>query len=71
MKRIEKGHVNVLKFVAHIGGSYCPSSDACAEPFIMDTLNYLVKAKCLTVEPTDDGPRFHINARGRDMVSNG
>lgn len=64
MRRLESNEENALRFVKRVGGSYCPDRDAAAEPFILDTLNSLVRKKRMTVEATDDGPRFHLTMLG-------
>lgn len=65
MRRLDKVDYNTLAFINRCGGSYCPNDDACAEPFIMDTLNALVKVKRLRIEETDAGPRFHLTELGK------
>jgi len=64
MRKLDQGETNALRFVARVGGSYCPNRDACAEPLIIDTLNSLVRKKRLSVEATDDGPRYSLTALG-------
>ncbi len=65
MRKLETNELNALRFVARVGGSYCPRNDACAEPFITDTLNSLVRKKRLTVEANDGAPpRYTLTAQG-------
>jgi hypothetical protein len=64
MRRLDTSEENALRFVKRVGGSYCPNRDAAAEPFIIDTLNSLVRKKRMSVEATDDGPRFTITTQG-------
>lgn len=70
MRKLDQVDHNTLAFIVRCGGSYCPSNDACAEPFIMDTLDNLVRKKRLTVEANDGAPpRYHLTAQGRADAS--
>jgi hypothetical protein len=64
MRKLTQSEQNALRFVTRVGGSYCPNRDACAEPFITDTLDSLVRKKRLSVEGTDDGPRYTLTVQG-------
>lgn len=70
MRKLSPGDISILQYIERIGGSYCPTYDACAEPFIVDTLNYLVRAERLSVEANDGAPpRYHLTAQGRADAS--
>lgn len=42
------------------GGSYCPGADARATPEVSRLIRKLERRGVLTVEMTDDGPRFFV-----------
>lgn len=42
------------------GGSYCPGSDAKATPEVNRIVRKLERKGVLSVEATDDGPRFTV-----------
>lgn len=72
MRKLTNTESNALAMIARIGGSYCPGEDACAEPFIMDTLKSLVRKKYLTVDAEDGAPpMFRLTAYGRAEVDHG
>lgn len=67
MRKLNDLHRTLLSLIAQVGGSFCPSPYA--DPMAFQALNELVKAKRLTAEPTDDGPRYHLTAKGRADAS--
>lgn len=72
MRRLTTTEENALAMIARIGGSYCPSTDALAEPFIMDTLRALVRKKRLSVSAEDGAPpMFTLTAQGRAEADHG
>ncbi|MBJ6986899.1 hypothetical protein [Devosia sp. MC521] len=72
MRKPNQTERNALAMVKRCGGSYCPSQDACAEPFIMDTLNGLVRKKYLSVSAEDGAPpMFKLTAYGEREAVNG
>lgn len=42
------------------GGSYCPGADARATPEVGRLIRRLERKGLLTIESTDDGPRFFV-----------
>lgn len=64
MRRPRPSELNAIRFLAR-HQPYCPGSDACAEPFILDTLNALVRGKWASAEATDDGPSFRLTSYGQ------
>ncbi len=70
MRKLDQDEERLLSILArHPDKPYWPSRDACAEPFIMDTLKALVRKKYLTGEDTDDGPAFTITRYGIEAVT--
>lgn len=67
MKRLSDLERTYLFLIGTIGGSYIPSSYA--DPEAIAILNRLVRAKCLMVEATDDGARYHLTRKGREEGS--
>lgn len=67
MKKINQFQQRILYYIDQAGGSYCPGEDI--HPDSATDLDYLVKAKRLTVEPTDGGNRYHLTAQGRADAS--
>ena len=63
MKKLTDLQRTYLFLIDTLDGSFMPSSDA--DPQAIDILNDLVKAKCLTVETTDGGNRYHLTSRGK------
>lgn len=63
MKKLQSVESRILYYIDQAGGSYCPDDEISPEAEI--ALHRLVKAKRLTVEPTDGGNRYHLTAQGR------
>jgi len=67
MKKLTPVQSKMLWFIAeHHGGSYMPWG---MDPLLAKALHKLVQAGRLTVENTDDGPRYHLTAQGRADAS--
>lgn len=67
MKKLTPVQSKMLWFIAeHHGGSYMPWG---MDPLLSKALHKLVQAGRLTVEPTDDGNRYHLTAQGRADAS--
>lgn len=72
MRKLDRSEANALAMIARIGGTYCPGDDACAEPFIMDTLRSLVRKKYLSADAVEGSPpMFRITALGQEEVAHG
>lgn len=69
MRKINPTQKRILYFIDQAGGSYCPGDDI--GPDAIRALHELVKAKRLTVEPTDGLARYHLTAQGREDASYG
>jgi hypothetical protein len=67
MRKLSGIQVEMLRLVWDCGGSFIPSETADASR--VKVLDDLVKAKRLTVEPTDGGNRYHLTAQGRADAS--
>lgn len=61
-KKLSTFETELLRRIANEGGSYCPSIDL--DPGAVRVLHELVKAKRLTVEPTDGPARYHLTSLG-------
>jgi len=44
------------------GGSYCPGAEAHATPEVQRLIRRLDRKGALTIEATDDGPRYTVRA---------
>ena len=66
MRKLTKTEHTFLALIGSVGGSFIPSEDA--DPTAFELLRSLVKAKCLTVEDTDGGFRYHLTAKGRGAL---
>jgi len=62
MRKLTPNEHKFLELIAKVGGSYCPGDDL--HPEAARALHELVKAKRLTTEHTDAGPRYHLTAQG-------
>ena len=62
MRKLTPNEVTFLRLVANAGGSYCPGGEL--HPDAARAMHELVKAKRLTTEHTDAGPRYHLTAQG-------
>lgn len=72
MRKLDRSEQNALAMIYRTGGSYCPGTDACAEPFIMDTLRGLVRKKYLSADAVEGSPpMFTLTAYGREEGANG
>lgn len=63
MKKLSEMQRSYLFLIDEIGGSFLPSEYA--DPGALDMLTSLIRAKCLTVEVTDGGNRYHITELGK------
>lgn len=66
MRKLTEQERSLLAHIAAVGGSYCPGTDAGIPKAAHRVLGRLVTRGDLTVEETDDGPRFTLTAQGRD-----
>ena len=61
----------LLALISESGGSVCPGTDTSIPKAGHKALRRMERAGLLRVEETDDGPRFHLTALGRDEVEHG
>jgi len=54
----------LVELIRNAGGSYCPGNDARATPEVNRLIRKLERKGVLSVEETDDGPRFIIREGG-------
>lgn len=67
MRKLTLVQSRMLWFIAEYhGGSYMPWG---MDPLLLKALRKLVQAGRLTVENTDDGPRYHLTALGREEAN--
>lgn len=67
MRKLDNAQRTLLSLINMTGGSYMAPDDITPEG--VRFLHDLVKAKRLTVEPTDGGNRYHLTAQGRADAS--
>lgn len=69
-RRLSIVEQNAVNFLAR-HGSVCPGEEPGSVPhqIIMSVLDSLVKKKRAKVEMTDDGPRYHLTALGREEAN--
>lgn len=68
MRKLTDQERQLLRFVSEAGGSFCPGSDSTAR-IPRDghkSLKRMAKDGFLTIEDTDDGPRFTLTQRGKE-----
>jgi hypothetical protein len=67
MRKLTPVEQNAVNSLAE-RGPLCPGEEPGSVPhqIIKDVLDGLVKKKRATVEMTDDGPRYHLTAQGRE-----
>lgn len=67
MRKLSDQERQLLRFVSEAGGSFCPGADTTAR-IPRDghkSLKRMAKDGFLTIEDTDDGPRFSLSAKGQ------
>jgi hypothetical protein len=69
MRRLAPHEAEFLSLIAQAGGSMCPGVDAAIPRAADKVLRRLVSRGDLSVEETDDGPRFTLTAQGRADAS--
>ena len=58
----------LLALISESGGSVCPGTDTSIPKAGHRALRRMERAGLLSVEETDDGPRFHLTALGQEEV---
>lgn len=72
MRKLTDQERQLLRFVSEAGGSFCPGSDTTAR-IPRDghkSLKRMAKDGFLTIEDTDDGPRFTLTSQGQEEADN-
>lgn len=66
MRKLTDTEQNAINWLNRVG-SICfnAQSNGFVEDEVRSVLDSLVKKKRAYVEPTDDGPRYHLTAQGR------
>jgi hypothetical protein len=65
MTRLTPSEQTLLRLLEHAGGSRCVGADARITSEVRRIANRLERKGLLTIESTQDGPRFSITAQGR------
>lgn len=71
MRKLIEQERQLLRFVSEVGGSFCPGSDTTAR-IPRDghkSLKRMAKDGFLTIEDTDDGPRFTLTSQGQEEAN--
>lgn len=73
MRKLTEQERQLLRFVSDAGGSFCPGSDTTAH-IPRDghkSLKWMASKGFLTIEETDDGPRFTLTHQGQAEADHG
>jgi len=71
MRKLTDQERQLLSLISSAGGSVCPGTDASIPKAGHKSLRRMAGAGLLTVEETDDGPRFHLTELGRQEANHG
>lgn len=71
MRKLSEQERQLLRRISDVGGSICPGVDVLITGEARRSLNRMERAGLLSVEETDDGPRFTLTAQGRAEVDHG
>ena len=77
MRKLTEQERQLSQLIASAGGSVCPGTDTIIPKAGHKSLRRMERARQLSVEETDDaprfhlddGPRFHLTAAGRAEIS--
>lgn len=64
MRRLTSDEQRLLHLIAMAGGSWCPTQEERENNVVWLSLRSLERKRRLWVEPTDDGPRYHLTEQG-------
>lgn len=64
MPKLTPSEDKLVDLIRNAGGSICPGNDASISPAMHKMLRRLARKGVLTIEDTDDGPRFSIAGGG-------
>ena len=71
MRKLTDQERQLVLYIDAAGGSVCPGTDASIPKAGHKSLRKMVTRGDLTVEETDDGPRFTLTAQGRLEADHG
>lgn len=71
MRKLAYQELQLLQYIEAAVGSVCPGTDASIPKAGHKSLRKMVTRGDLTVEETDDGPRFTLTAQGRSEADHG
>jgi predicted transcriptional regulator len=71
MRKLTDQECQLLQLISNAGGSICPGVDVSIPREGHRSLRRMERAGLLRVEETDDGPRFHLTAIGRQEAEHG
>lgn len=71
MRKLADQERQLLQLISNAGGSVCPGTDTVIPKAGHKSLRRMERAGLLRVEETDDGPRFHLTALGRQEAEHG
>lgn len=71
MRKLAHQERQLLELINSAGGSVCPGTDTTIPKAGRKSLRRMANAGLLSIEETDDGPRFHLTTAGRAEVNDG
>jgi hypothetical protein len=71
MRKLTDQERQLLQLISSAGGSACPGTDTVIPKAGHKALRHLVSRGDLTVEETDDGPKFSLTAQGQSEADHG
>lgn len=71
MRKLTDQERQLLQLISNAGGSVCPGTDTVIPKAGHKSLRRMERAGLLSVEETQDGPRFHLTALGRQEAEHG
>lgn len=69
MRKLTHQDRQLLQLISNAGGSVCPGVDTSIPRAAHKALRKLVTRGDLTVEDTDDGPRFTLTSQGQEEAN--
>lgn len=69
MRKLIDQERRLLQLISNAGGSVCPGVDTSIPRAAHKALRKMVTRGDLTVEETDDGPRFTLTSQGQEEAN--
>lgn len=69
MRKLSDQERQLLQLISNAGGSVCPGVDTSVPRAAHKALRKMVTRGDLTVEDTDDGPRFTLTTQGQEEAN--